>query len=293
MVWLWGGPSHMETFDLKPLAPAEYRGEFRPIATNVPGIEISEHLPLLAARADKFALIRSCHHDSPGHVNSTHTMLTGYPGELAEAPPFRPKYPDVWAVTNQVLGERAAGMPPHIVLPTMRYNGSAYLGQHLEPLVVAGDPNEPSFAMPNLTAAPAARPRIDTRLGLLKQFDRLRRDVDASGQFDTLDRFHQKAAALLTSDRVARAFDINQEDGRHPRPLWAERGRPAVPVGAAVDRGGGTDRVGRFCERAGAESVQLGRSRQRVEHFRARCEAGLPVLDQVVAALIDDLADRS
>jgi hypothetical protein len=84
VVWLWGGPSHMETFDLKPLAPAEYRGEFRPIATNVPGIEISEHLPLLAARADKFALIRSCHHDSPSHVNSTRTMPTGYPGDASE-----------------------------------------------------------------------------------------------------------------------------------------------------------------------------------------------------------------
>src|SRR6478672_9044803 len=138
VLWLWGGPSHMETFDLKPLAPVDYRGEFRPIATSVPGIEISEHLPRLAARADKFSLLRSCHHDSPGHVNSTHTMLTGYPGELAEAPPFRPKYPDVWAVTNQVLGERAPGIPPHVVLPTMRYQGSAYLGQHLEPLVVAG-----------------------------------------------------------------------------------------------------------------------------------------------------------
>lgn len=68
VLWLWGGPSHMETFDLKPDAPAEYRGEFRPIRTNVPGIEISEHLPLLAKLADKFAIIRSCHHDSPGLV---------------------------------------------------------------------------------------------------------------------------------------------------------------------------------------------------------------------------------
>src|SRR5262245_12908741 len=68
VVWLWGGPSHMETFDLKPDAPAEYRGDFRPVPTNVPGIQICEHLPRLARLADKFALLRSLHHDSPGHV---------------------------------------------------------------------------------------------------------------------------------------------------------------------------------------------------------------------------------
>src|SRR5436309_3165606 len=72
VLWLWGGPSHMETFDLKPGAPAEYRGEFRPIRTSVPGVEISEHLPRLARLAHRFALVRSAHHTSPGHINSTH-----------------------------------------------------------------------------------------------------------------------------------------------------------------------------------------------------------------------------
>src|SRR4051812_50138595 len=86
VVWLWGGPSHMETFDLKPEAPAEYRGDFKPVETNVSGIRICEHLPLLSKLADKYALIRSLHHDSPGHVNTTHTVLTGYPGEEAHTP---------------------------------------------------------------------------------------------------------------------------------------------------------------------------------------------------------------
>ncbi|HTM56696.1 MAG TPA: DUF1501 domain-containing protein [Pirellulales bacterium] len=291
VLWLWGGPSHMETFDLKPLAPAEYRGEFRPIATSVPGIEISEHLPLLAARADKFSLLRSCHHDSPGHVNSTHTMLTGYPGELAEAPPFRPKYPDVWAVTNQVLGERAPGMPPHVVLPTMRYQGSAYLGQHLEPLVVAGDPNEPSFTMPNLTAGPAERPRIQTRLSLLKEFDRLRHDIDQAGHFESLDRFQQKAAALLTSDRVARAFDINQEEtatrDRYGRNVVGQRcllARRLIEAGArivSVD----------FATVPGQKAFSWD-DHASVWNIFEEMRRRLPVLDQVVAALIDDLHDR-
>src|SRR5947208_10114750 len=92
VLWLWGGPSHMETFDLKPDAPSEYRGDFQPIRTNVPGMLISEHLPRLARLADKFALLRSMHHNSDGHVNSTHTLLTGYPGEVVETAPFRPRH---------------------------------------------------------------------------------------------------------------------------------------------------------------------------------------------------------
>src|SRR5947208_5023155 len=100
VLWLWGGPSHMETFDLKPDAPAEYRGEIKPIPTSVPGLRVSEHLPRLAKIAHRFALLRSLSHGSNGHVNSTHTLLTGYPGEVVEAPPFQPKYPDVWAVTT-------------------------------------------------------------------------------------------------------------------------------------------------------------------------------------------------
>ena len=89
VLWLWGGASHMETFDLKPQAPREYRGEFAPIRTNVPGIEISEHLPGLAQRADRFSLLRSVSHESNGHVNSTHTMLSAYRGAQFELQQFK------------------------------------------------------------------------------------------------------------------------------------------------------------------------------------------------------------
>ncbi len=106
VVWLWGGPSHMETFDLKPDAPDEYRGLFRPIETNVPGVAISEKLPRLAKIADKFALIRSVSHDSPGHINSTHTVLSGYTGELVETPPYTPKYPLIFNVAHALLPSR-------------------------------------------------------------------------------------------------------------------------------------------------------------------------------------------
>src|SRR5688572_24095990 len=121
VLWLWGGASHMETFDLKPNAPAEYRGDFSPIHTNVPGLDICEHLPRIARLGDKFALLRSLHHNSPGHVNSTHTLLTGYPGALVEGGGFKPDYPVIWSVANKMLGERALGLPAYVTLPRLRY----------------------------------------------------------------------------------------------------------------------------------------------------------------------------
>src|SRR4051794_33280586 len=141
VVWLWGGPSHMETFDLKPQAPEAYRGLFRPIATNVPGIEISEKLPRLPRIADKYALIRSVAHDSPGHINSTHTVLTGYTGELVETPTYLPKHPFLFNAAHKLLPSRRPGLPQWVALPGLRYEGGAHLGRWYGPFRVAGDPN--------------------------------------------------------------------------------------------------------------------------------------------------------
>lgn len=291
VVWLWGGPSHMETFDLKPQAPAEFRGEFSPIATNVPGIEISEHLPRLAGLADKFTIIRSCQHNSPGHVNSTHTMLTGYPGEAVETPPYRPKYPDVFSVANRVLAERADGVPPYFGMPAMRYHGAAYLGGSLDPLVVGGDPNEPKFAMPNLTAGEALRPRLGERLSLLEDFDRLRRDIDATRSMDSLDEFNAKAMSMLTSDRIGQAFDLAAEDprvrdryGRHivgQRCLLARRLIEAGARMVTVD----------FPHVPGQKAFSWD-DHASVWNIFEQMKIRLPVLDQVVSALIEDLYAR-
>lgn len=291
VLWLWGGPSHMETFDLKPEAPTEYRGEFRPISTNVSGIEISEHLPKLAGLADKFALLRSVSHNSPGHANSSHTMLTGYPGELIETPPFRPKFPDVWAVANHVLGERQPGMPPHVVLPHMRYQGAAYLGSQLDPLEVRGDPNEPSFQMPNLTAKAELRPRMRERLGLLADFDRLRREIDTTRAMDSLDEFNQKAYSMLTSERVARAFDIAAEDprtrdryGRHTVGQRCLLARRLVESGARI--------VSVDFPHVPGQKAFSWDDHASVWNIFTEMKARLPVLDQVVSALVEDLYTR-
>jgi hypothetical protein len=214
VVWLWGGPSHLETFDPKPDAPSEYRGDFNPIPTNVPGIAISEHLPHLARIADKFCLIRSCAHDSPGHMNSTHTVITGYTGDLIETPPYTPRYPDVFAAANRILPPRRAGLPQYIGLPGVPYHGAAHLGPSYNPFVVSADPNSPNFSVPNVILDDVRRARLSGRLGLLESFDRARTDLDRSGTMDALDTFEKQAVSLLTGDDARQAFDLSAEDPR-------------------------------------------------------------------------------
>ncbi len=291
LLWLWGGPSHMETFDLKPDAPSEYRGEFRPIPTNVPGIEISEHLPRLAQLADKFSLVRSLHHDSPGHVSSTHTMLTGYVGDPIEAPPFQPKYPDYRAVVSRVVGSRNPQVPTHVALPATKYFGSAYLGSDLEPLTIAADPNAADFAVPGLALEAQLAPRFSERLNLLSEIDRYRRDVDATGTMHSLDQFQQQAATILTSGAARRAFDLSVEPpqvrdrfGRHgvgQRCLLARRLVEAGVRLVTID----------FSTVPGQKAFSWD-DHASVWNIFEQMKIRLPVLDQVVSVLIEDLHQR-
>jgi hypothetical protein len=281
----------METFDLKPDAPSEFRGDFKPIRTNVPGMLISEHLPRLARLADKFALLRSLHHESTGHVNSTHTLLSAYPGEVVETPPFQPRHPDVWAVANKMLGAKTPGVPAYVALPRTRYTGAAYLGSGLDPLVVKNDPSQPDYRPPQLTVARALQPRFRDRLDLLGQFDAMRRDLDATRQVQALDQFQQEAARVLTSAAAQRAFDLDKEDvrvrdryGRHEigqRCLLARRlleaGARIVTVDFPCVPG---QKAFSWDDHASVWNI--------FEQMRIR----LPVLDQVVSALIEDLYDR-
>jgi hypothetical protein len=291
VLWLWGGASHMETFDLKPEAPLEYRGEFRPISTNVPGIEISEHLPLLAGMADKLAIVRSLGHDSPGHVSSTHTILSGYPGEVAEAPPFQPKHPDLWAVAARLLGERRTGLPAHVALPRIRYNGPAYLGGGLEPLIVSADPNADNFQVPNLALTDVTQGRFADRMTLLSQIDLLRHEIDARGLMSSMDEFHRKAVALLTGTAARDAFDLSREDpktrdryGRHTVGQQCLLARRLVEAGVrlvTVD----------FPCVPGQKAFSWD-DHASVWNIFEQMRIRLPALDQIVSALVQDLYDR-
>ena len=290
VLWLWGGPSHLETFDLKPDAPSEYRGEFRPIQTNVPGIEISEHLPRIAAMADKFSLLRSLSHDSPGHVNSTHTLVTGYPGDLIETPPYQPKHPNAWSVISKFLGERRPGLPAHVA-NHVRYDGSAYLGGGLEPFLVQGDPNSPKFQVPNLDVNSISRDRFSHRMNLLAGFDHLRREIDTTGLMSVMDKFDSQAAGMLTGGAAKKAFDLNSEApgvrdryGRHSIGQHCLLARRLVEAGVrlvTIDFPNVPgQKAGSWDDHASVWNI--------FEEMKIR----LPVLDQVVSTLIQDLHER-
>jgi len=291
ILWLWGGASHMETFDLKPDAPGEYRGDFRPIRTNVPGLDICEHLPRLARLGDKFALLRSLHHHSPGHVNSTHTLLSAYPGDLVEGGDYKPRHPFIWSVANRLLGERASGLPPYIGMPYIRYQGAAYLGRQYEPLQIAADPSATNYQPPDISLSVADRPRFGERAHLLERFDTVRRELDQSGTMEAMDGFNRRAAEILTSSRARDAFDLGREDprirdryGRHPvgqRCLLARRlieaGTRIVSIDFPCVPG---QKAFSWDDHASVWNI--------FEQMRIR----LPMLDQVVSALIEDLHER-
>ena len=290
VLWLWGGPSHLETFDLKPEAPSEYRGEFRPIRTNVPGIEISEHLPLLASMADKFSLVRSLSHDSPGHVNSTHTLVTGYPGDLIETPPYQPKHPNAWSVITKFLGERRPGLPVHVA-NHVRYDGSAYLGGGLEPFLVQGDPNNPKFQVPNLDVNSIPRERFSDRMKLLSHFDTMQREIDSRGLMSVMDTFDQKASAMLTSGAAKNAFDLGREEpqvrdryGRHTIGQQCLLARRLVEAGVRL--------VTIDFPYVPGQKAQSWDDHASVWNIFEEMKHRLPVLDQVVSALMQDLHDR-
>lgn len=195
-VHLSGGPSHQDMFDLKPLAPVEFRGEFSPIATNVPGMEICEHFPKLATMADKFAVIRSLVGSAGEHSN--HQTHTAYHSRDLRNAGGRPA---LGSVVGKMFGEGKDGAPAFI-----SYNGGepGYLGPVHKPFQPMGG----SLRLGNgLTAE-----RLDNRTNLLVSLDKLRRDADTSGQMKALDSFTQRAVDVVTSGKVADALDRSKID---------------------------------------------------------------------------------
>jgi hypothetical protein len=216
-IWLPGGPPHQDTFDMKPDAPSEYRGAFKPIKTNVSGIEICEHLPKLARQADKYALIRSIAHTFADHGGGHKKFLTGR--DPLQPTGFVNDYPMVASMAAKALEttHKPTGMPGYVCgvdggrqgIDTFSF-GSAYLGQSTHPFMVVGDPSEPKFDIPNLSPLKGTEDKLADRLGLLSAFDRPMTQ-DVTGISAGLDSSRTRALELLGSDRARKAFDLRQE----------------------------------------------------------------------------------
>ena len=217
LVWLDGGPSHLDLYDLKPDAPAEVRGMWNPIGTNVPGFEISELFPLQARLADKFSLVRSLHHDNGDHFAAGHYMLTSRGG--ASGADTAGRYPGINSIAGKLCGPRQPGLPAQVAVPQAMsiglrpgYFGANYLGQEFDPFDTQGDPNAEKFQVQNVGPQPnLSLDRLTDRRSLLSSFDRFRREYDASGAAESMDRFQRDAYEMVTSPQAAKAFDLSAE----------------------------------------------------------------------------------
>ncbi len=310
MVLLPGGPSHLDMFDLKPDAPAEIRGEFRPIATNVPGIDICELMPRLAGMADKLVLLRSLVGFRDDH--NTHWCSTGWESHPPMAsspivPGFPPgDWPSMGSVLSKKLGPRVAGVPPSVDLtpidPDARFilrtppGQPGYLGTAHAGFEVAAVDRR------NIMLDGVSLHRLADRRALLTSFDRFRRQVDREGITDGIDEFHRQAFEVLTSPRLAEALDLSREDGAIRSRYGLDRRYPEERQGKTL-----LDQflLARRVIEAGARCVTLAFSRWPFgrmlqgdynwdwhKDLFAEARGALPLFDLGLSALIQDLDER-
>ena len=243
LFWMWGGPSQLETWDMKPAAPTEYRGPFSPIATTVPGIEICEIFPEHAKLAKRFSLIRSLHHEMSSHNDGSIELLTGKtPTQADPTSTARSEHPDFGMFASRIRGPQPHGLPQYIGIPRQPFmTQPVYLGVS-HSAFATGDPSVANFRPPNLTLNGGVNgSRLDDRKGLIAQFDQFRKTVDQTDSLSGIDQFRVQALQLLTSSQVAAAFDLNQEPAalrdRYGRHLWGQScllARRLAEAGAAV-----------------------------------------------------------
>jgi hypothetical protein len=271
---------------MKPEAPAEFRGEFDPIDTNVTGIQVCAHLPLLSRQADKYSLLRSMTHTNSGHGPADHYMLTGYHPTPAFNPNLSPnnERPAHGSIIAKKLGPRGS-VPPYVCLPKMHNSaGPAYLGSSAAPFVVDADPNAPNFAVPDLVPPLAVNAgRLDARKRLMAQVDRYQHaaEVRANRGAGALNAFQEKAFDLITSPETKAAFDIHQE----PDALRNRYGRHSLGQSCLMAR--------RLVE-AGVRCVTIDHTNwdTHYDNFKVLKSDLLPHLDTGLSTLLADLAER-
>ena len=290
LIFQTGAPSQIDTFDPKPNAPEEVRGSFQPIATKAPGVNICEHLPKLAARADKFAIIRSMTHGLPSHEHATHMMLTGIdkmpPGATHMA--SRADWPS-YASGLDFVRPRADGIPNGVMLPTYLNNGYGFSGQSagllgakFDPWHIRQDPNDPAFRVEELNLPLGlTADHLDNRRGLLAEIDRQAAAIDKAAETASWSGLQDKAFTLLTSGAVKQAFAIDREDprtrdryGRHMFGQSLLLARRLLQAGVPIVQAN----MGHM-NNWDTHTDNCGQLKSRL----------LPPLDQGVSALLDDL----
>ena len=291
IVFLTGAASHHDTFDMKPDAPKEIRGDFAPVSTSIPGLHVCEHLPHLAQRADKYSVVRTLSHKDNNHLMSTHHVLTGklQPGGFFDKVASRDDWP-CYSSALSFLKPRTDGLPSGVNLPTWLESGpltwpgqqAGFLGPKYDPWQIKGDPNSPKFRVDELTLSKGVDvARLSNRRVLLNELNQQQRLLDTLANTRRLSNEQELAFSMLTSSKLAKAFDLNLEsDAKRDR-----YGRNTTGQSLLMAR--------RLIE-AGVPVVQtnIGPVQNWDSHgniFNTLKGRLLPPLDLGVAALLDDL----
>jgi hypothetical protein len=285
LIWLDGGPTHYESFDPKPDAPKEIRGEFKPISTSVPGIQFCEIVPNLAKVAHKMTVIRSIHHKDPNHGGGNHYMMTGAPTPVpvgcGASVTFHPSFGSVVSWKRGIHG----GLPAYMSTPDMtRSGGPNFLGAEHAPFVIGGYPNSKNFKVRDVVLPnDISEGRAKTREQLRESLDHLTRFREKAAEDPAVgfDSFYQQGIDLVTSPKAQAAFDISREPDKtreaYGRNDFGQRlllCRRLVEVGVSF------------------VTCQYGGWDHHEKLFSALKDSHMPKFDQGLAALINDLDER-
>ena len=287
LIWLDGGPGHMDMYDMKPDAPKEYAGIWKPIKTRVPGFDITEMYPRQAKVTNLFSMVRSLHHDTGDHFAGGFRMLTtkdmGVSGANASS-----KFPGIGAIVNRELGARKRGLPGYVAIPygmsiglRPGYFGGHMIGSQHDPFETVAEPNAPNFQVQNLNLAKGLSvQQLEDRKSLVGHFDKVRESLDRNPSVTAMDRFSQEAFEFVGGPAARNAFDISKEDPK----LRDEYGRHSW---------GQSNLLARRLVEAGSTFVTI--------HYggwdhhwglKKGYDDYLPIVDRAVAALFTDLEDR-
>ncbi|MCB1207971.1 MAG: DUF1501 domain-containing protein [Verrucomicrobiales bacterium] len=301
-VWLPGGMSHLESYDMKPDAPVEYRGVFNPIRTKVPGTQICELFPQQAKLTDKFNIIRSISHEFSDHGGGHKRFMTGRIPALPTG--FVNDAPSVQSIVSRKLQHADNPMPACVAGVDRNRSGidvfslgAAYLGPSATPFLVVGDPSAKDFKVENIGLTPDMETRLDDRRHLLEGIDNLQRDMDRSGLMDAMDTFSQRAMGMLTATQVRDAFDLSKEPTKlRERYGWSAYGQRGILARRLVEAG--CRFVTMVWENPFPGKTIPKNCTYNWDSHAVNCDMfadsrwRMPIYDQAVSALIEDIYSR-
>lgn len=296
LIYNCGAPSHIDLWDMKPDAPAEVRGEFKPIPTNVSGIQVSELMPKLAKQADKYAIVRSVHHTQNQHNSGMYYTIVGrpYPVDSTLINPSRNDYPSFGTLVGWLARKNGytAALPPYVITPAPHCDSTVYitpgqyggmLGRQYDPFVLNSDPNAKNFKIQSLDpVAGLTVERLKGRQGLLRSVDNTARAFE-DGAMRDLDEAQSKAFSLVTSAEVRKAFDLSQEPDsvrdRYGRHTWGQShllARRLIEAGC------------KFVTTVNGQSIVWDTHKDNFNGLKRL----VPPMEKAYSTLLDDLSER-